>query len=212
MMKPDKAFSDLIGRIYDCALDTGLWPEVLAEITDALGGVMGDVSIIDPLAGRLGLAAFHNWPEDVIESLRRHSHLSPSVSLGLVVPLCQPICTSRDLDMRAFHNSRFWQSCFAGRGYYDYMTAAVTRSGTSFASWGVMGDEAQGAWSDENLEFARIISPHIRRSVRSEDPFGIDLPQDQHTPSAGTCAADARARNFAAAVRARVSGHRASRD
>jgi hypothetical protein len=25
-MKPDEAFSDLIGRVYDCALDTSLWP------------------------------------------------------------------------------------------------------------------------------------------------------------------------------------------
>src|SRR5689334_17881112 len=65
MMKPDKAFSDLIGRIYDCALDTDRWPDVLAEITDALGGIMGDISISDPLAGRWRLAAFHNWPEEV---------------------------------------------------------------------------------------------------------------------------------------------------
>jgi hypothetical protein len=37
-MKPDEAFSDLIGRIYDCVLDTALWPVVLAEIMEALGG------------------------------------------------------------------------------------------------------------------------------------------------------------------------------
>jgi hypothetical protein len=38
-MKPDEAFSDLIGRIYGCALDTALWPVVLGEITQALGGI-----------------------------------------------------------------------------------------------------------------------------------------------------------------------------
>jgi len=38
-MKPDEAFSDLTGRIYDCALDTPQWPVVLGEITQALGGI-----------------------------------------------------------------------------------------------------------------------------------------------------------------------------
>jgi hypothetical protein len=40
-MKTDEAFSTLVGRIYDCALDTFLWPEVLGAITHAVNGRMG---------------------------------------------------------------------------------------------------------------------------------------------------------------------------
>ena len=50
-MRPDQAFSDLIGQIYDCALDPSLWPTVLGEITHAIGGTMADMVVSHPLEG-----------------------------------------------------------------------------------------------------------------------------------------------------------------
>src|SRR5690349_11835248 len=63
-MKPDEAFSDLIGSIYDCALDMSLWPATLGEITEALGGVMADLIVSHPLERAQTYAVHYNWPED----------------------------------------------------------------------------------------------------------------------------------------------------
>lgn len=164
-MKPDREFSDLIGRIYDCALDSSLWPEALARITEALDGVMGDLSVVDPLAGTLRLAAFHNWPQDVLELTMKHFSISPARGTILTQPLLEPVCTSRHLDMEAFHNSRYWKMCFAGRGYYDYLVTALSRKTTRMSAWGVLGDERRGAFSNNDLDFARLLSPHIQRAL-----------------------------------------------
>ena len=163
-MKPDREFSDLIGHIYDCALDNSLWPDVLARISEALDGVMADLSVVDPLHGTSRVAAFHNWPQDVLKLSIEHFSITPARGAILTFPLLEPMCTSRHLDIAAFHNSRYWKTCFAGRGYYDYLVTGLTRQVTRLSGWGVLGTEGRGAFDDEDIELARLLSPHIQRA------------------------------------------------
>jgi DNA-binding CsgD family transcriptional regulator len=171
-MKLDETASALIGRIYDCALDTALWPDVLEEITHLLNGRMADLSVINPLKGEIQVVAYHNWPADMLERTQANMHLNPVTPVGLTAPLCDPLCSSRDIDIEAFHNSRYWKSTFADGGYYDYILAILVRTASSFGSWGVLGDKARGPFSDEDLELARLLSPHIRRSVEISGMLG----------------------------------------
>jgi DNA-binding CsgD family transcriptional regulator/PAS domain-containing protein len=171
-MKPDEAFSALIGRIYDCALDTSLWPDVLGEITHAVNGRMGDLTVANPLTGRFQLAAAYNWPDDVREVAAKSFAISPAAPAALTFPLMEPFTSSRALDIEAFHNSRYWQLCYAGRGYYDYLVTGLTRNVTQVSSWGVVGGEERGPFGDEDLELARLLSPHIRRAVTITDLLG----------------------------------------
>src|SRR5215213_1932480 len=129
-MKPDEAFSDLIGRVYNCALDTTLWTAALGEITEALGGIMADLIVSHPLERTQLYAALYNWPEDQVALAVTNAHLNLGLPLGLVFPLCEPLCTTRHF--QDFHQSRYWKICFAGRGLYDYVTASITRTITSF--------------------------------------------------------------------------------
>ena len=171
-MKPDEAFSSLIGRIYDCALDTSLWPVVLGEITGALGGVMADLIVSHPLERTQTFAALYNWPEDMVVLALANAPINPGLPLGLTAPLCEVFCSTRNLDIEAFHRSRFWQTCYAGRGLYDYVVAPVTRTVTSFTTWGVIGSEAKGPYMDEDIELARLLSPHIKRAVEISGVIG----------------------------------------
>ncbi|WP_201863601.1 helix-turn-helix transcriptional regulator [Microvirga soli] len=163
-MKPDEAFSDLIGRIYDCALDTHLWPTVLGEIAGALGGIMGDLTVVHPLEPKFAVAAVYNWPDELVERVAASAPINPTLSIGLTAPLCEPLCTTRDYP--ELHQSRYWRICFAERGLYDYVLAPLTRTVTSFSSWGVVGSEAKGPFTDQDLELARLLSPHIKRAVQ----------------------------------------------
>ena len=171
-MQPDEAFSDLIGHIYDCALDATLWTDVLGEITEALGGTAADVIVSDPLTRTQRITAYYNWPEDQVALWFANTSINPTLPLGLTAPLCQVFCSTRDLDIKAFHRSRYWQNCFAGRGLYDYVVTPVTRTVTTFASWGVTGSESKGPFTDEDLELARLLSPHVKRAVEISGVIG----------------------------------------
>jgi DNA-binding CsgD family transcriptional regulator/PAS domain-containing protein len=169
-MKPDEAFSDLIGRIYDCTLDAAMWPAVLGEIAEALGGIMGDLTVVHPLEPRFITAAVYNWPDELVERVKASAQINPTLPIGLTAPLCEPLCTTRDYP--DLHQSRYWRNCFAGRGLYDYVLAPLTRTATSFSSWGVVGSEAKGAFTDQDLELARLLSPHIKRAIEISGVMG----------------------------------------
>lgn len=164
-MKADGEFSQLVGRIYDCALDNSLWPAVLGEITEAMNGVMGDLTVVDPANNTWYLAARHNWPDDVARLTTENFHINPNTAFILTMPVMEPKCSSRDLDIAAFHRSRYWRLCFAGRGYYDYLVTAISREQSRFAGWGILGSERRGPFADQDLELAALLSPHIRRST-----------------------------------------------
>lgn len=171
-MQTDSELSELIGHIYDCALDTTLWPAVLGLITRAVGGKMGDMIVSDAVAREQRIVALHNWPDDLAAITHASSSIHPLLPLGLTAPLDQPICIARDLDLDAFHASRYWATCFADRDIYDYLVVPLSRTVVTFASWGVLGDRAKGAFTSEDVELARLLSPHIRRAVHISGVIG----------------------------------------
>lgn len=157
---------DLIDRIYDCALDGTRWPDVLAELSQAVDGTMADLGIVDPVASTLRLQAVHNWPSQVLELAMLNQHLNPTLALAATARVGEPMCSSRDLDIEAFHRSTYWQRCFAAGDYYDYLLVVLTRTTTAIGSWGVAGNRGRGSFNDADLAFARAVSPHIRRAVQ----------------------------------------------
>jgi len=131
---------------------------------------MADLIVSHPLERTQLYAALYNWPEDQVALAVANAHLNPGLPLGLVFPLCEPLCTTRHF--QDFHQSQYWKICFAGRGLYDYVTASITRTITSFSSWGVIGSEAKGPFTDEDIELARLLSPHIKRAVEISGVIG----------------------------------------
>jgi len=164
-MKLDAAFSGLVGRVYDCALDMSLWTNVLGEITEAVGGAMTHVISADPLQGRQDFVLCWNMPEDLAALVLENAPLNPTLPFGLTLPLCEPTCATRYIDIDAFHRSRYWTTCFADRGYYDCIAAPLTRTVSTFTAIGIFGDEAKGSYTDRDIELLRLLLPHIKRSL-----------------------------------------------
>src|ERR1700738_3062669 len=59
---------DLVGSIYDAALDTQLWPDILNRIGDAVGGPQIVFGIYDPANGLVNMHAPRTDP-DIMRSL-----------------------------------------------------------------------------------------------------------------------------------------------
>jgi len=55
-------FSDLIGAIYDCAIDPALWPQTIGAIAEAVGCFAGLIGVTD-LKTRTSLPGIHVFVE-----------------------------------------------------------------------------------------------------------------------------------------------------
>ncbi|MFC5567070.1 helix-turn-helix transcriptional regulator [Rubellimicrobium aerolatum] len=164
-MQVDQAFSDLVGRIYDCSLDKDLWPAVLGEICGVLNGKLADISVSDPFGSSYEVYASHGWEPELLARVIRHAPINPALPHGLVHPVGEPWCGSREMGVERFQRSLYWRTCMAGEGTLDIVAVSITRKTNRIGFWEVTGSEERGVFSDEDLDFARAITPHIRRAV-----------------------------------------------
>jgi len=72
---------DLVGAIYDAALDATLWPDILNRIGDAVGGPEVIFGVYDPTTGLSNLLAPRIDPT-LVASLMEWAPRNPLLPLG----------------------------------------------------------------------------------------------------------------------------------
>ena len=160
---PAEEFSNLVGAIYDCALDPALWPGVLEALRREmafrtssliLGVDSGARALLDITAGitaeeraellRHGTAAVEAW--------------GPPGTLA-ALPLDTPFVRSRVNP--AAHASRYVREQCRPRGYVDNLSIMFSRDSDSFCVLSFNRHRDEGAIGDAEVELARLSLIHI---------------------------------------------------
>jgi DNA-binding CsgD family transcriptional regulator len=174
-MKEDQGLTQLIGEIYDAALDSSRWTSVLAKIACYAGGQAAGLlskdsisktgnihyqSGVDPYFVRLYAETY--WKFDPVASLPDRE-LEQIVSVPDLVPYDE------------FRAGRFYREWAQPQGWIDAANAVLEKSATSCAYLCVVRNEAGGMVDDEMRRRMRLVVPHVRRAVRTGKV--IDLSQ-----------------------------------
>ena len=174
-MKEDQGLTQLIGDIYDAALDSSRWTSVLAKIVCYAGGQAAGLlskdsisktgnihyqSGVDPYFVRLYAETY--WKFDPVASLP-DCELEQIVSVPDLVPYDE------------FRAGRFYREWAQPQGWIDAANAVLEKSATSCAYLSVVRNEASGMVDDEMRRRMRLVVPHVRRAVRTGKV--IDLSQ-----------------------------------
>ena len=174
-MKEDQGLTQLIGDIYDAALDSSRWTSVLAKIACYAGGQAAGLlskdsisktgnihyqSGVDPYFVRLYAETY--WKFDPVASLP-DCELEQIVSVPDLVPYDE------------FRAGRFYREWAQPQGWIDAANAVLEKSATSCAYLSVVRNEVSGMVDDEMRRRLRLVVPHVRRAVRTGKV--IDLSQ-----------------------------------
>ncbi len=174
-MKDDQGLTQLIGDIYDAALDSSRWTSVLAKIAEYAGGQAAGLlskdsvsksgnihcqSGVDPYFVRLYAETY--WKFDPVASLH---------DCDVEQILSVPDLVSYD----EFRAGRFYREWAQPQGWIDAANAVLEKSATGCAYLSVVRNEASGMVDDEMRRRMRLIVPHVRRAVRTGKV--IDLSQ-----------------------------------
>ncbi len=163
--------SDLIGRIYDCALDPGRWPDVLADINRRLGFRQATLTLQAMPGGAVLLSVASGIADDW---LARSTAYGPEVIEGWggaarigAVPLEEPVLLS-EMNPSLFDGSgenAFHDQWYRPQGLLDTAAVALTRDAHSLASISLTRHETQGPIGLHELDVIRLLAPHLRRAV-----------------------------------------------
>ncbi|MPZ58097.1 MAG: PAS domain-containing protein [Rhizobiales bacterium] len=164
----NQSLSNLIGSIYDCALEPALWEKTLAEIRDALCCQTAGLQMTDLRHGRflinrtVGIEPY--WLEqqekhvpEINARLAEHFASSPSLDAPHVVSLHVP--------QAYIESSPYFQHCVKPGGIVDLMTYLLMQTPARIAGFGFGRSERQGIFTAREIALSGLLLPHVRRAV-----------------------------------------------
>jgi DNA-binding CsgD family transcriptional regulator len=200
-MAQEEQLSEFIGEIYDAALDSSLWSDVVGKAARFVGGSAAAIYSKSPTAGN-GDVYYESGTDPYYRQLyfEKYVKLDPSTTSHYFADVEQLISTADYMPYGEFLETRFYREWAQPQGLVDAVTAALDKSVTSVALFGVFRDESQGVVDDETRRRMRLIVPHIRRAVLIGRLFDLkaaeaaSLAETLNGLSAGMCLVDAAGR------------------
>lgn len=162
-----KALSELIGAIYDCALDSDLWPRAMERVCRSLDCVASQLYVVDFNTGEHRFARGWGEPPDATRELRqRYAAESAAMQRAVLVRPddAEPFVMHRDAPP-GFVETPFFRAWASPLGYCDMVSTVVLRDGWRIGQWGVARHERMGPAGPREIEAMRLLAPHARRAV-----------------------------------------------
>ncbi|BCJ89537.1 transcriptional regulator [Terrihabitans soli] len=159
--------SDLIGRIYDTALEPDLWPEVLAEAARFLPGYAAAL-MIKGGADQSGLIHYDDGGIDPHYKqlyFDRYINFDPTLCGNFFADPDAPVAATDVVPYPVFTQTGFFRDWVEPQGLVDFLCAMIDKSPSGAAIFSIFRTKQQGMVDDGARERMRLLMPHIRRSV-----------------------------------------------
>jgi DNA-binding CsgD family transcriptional regulator len=166
-MSDIERFSDLVGDIYDAALDPALWPGVFMEACKFIGASAATLATHDMV--KRGTTVFYNWgiapgyEKIYIESCCKINPFFPTAIFFDLETVHAPVpeCVPRN----EFCHSRFAKEWVTPQGFIDTLMSNLEKSAISCAGFWVFRRFNEGFADDEMRRRFALVVPHVRRAL-----------------------------------------------
>jgi len=200
-MDQAEQLSELIGEIYDAALDPSLWSDVVGKAGRFAGGPAAAIFSKSPIAGD-GSVYYESGIDPYYRQLYfdKYVKLDPATTGHYFADVEQPIAVADIMPYQEFMETRFYKEWVHPQGMVDFVSAVLDKSVTSAALFGVFRYQREGIVDDEMRRRMRLIVPHIRRAVLIgrlidlKSAEAASLADTLDGLSAGMCLVDAAGR------------------
>src|SRR5262245_48944030 len=138
-MLDEQQLSDLIGDIYDAALDAALWPRVLERLCGFVGGSAAGLHVRDT-ARRTGQIFYEVGTDPRYGQLyfEKYIKFDPLSTAYLVLEVGEAYSSSMLVPPAEFFKTRFYKEWVQPQGWIDNIFVTLERSGTIHAEHVVM--------------------------------------------------------------------------
>jgi DNA-binding CsgD family transcriptional regulator len=173
-----KGFSQVVESIYECAVNPGLWEAAMRRARAVLGAENAVLALIDSeshkilLTRDVGLEP--GWALTQAPYIEEQN-LFLERTLTRMHSLDEPVVMTRLMTPAEQAASPYLNEYTFPLGFADLMSMMLIHTPCRHARFdmGFRRNETQGAVTDEQLEMARLLLPHIRRAVMISDVLDI---------------------------------------
>lgn len=166
--------SDLIGIVYDAAIDQSLWENAIERTAYFVGGVGAGIFCKDADAQHAVIPHSFGFVRPLPVALFRQI---PVAVEHFLAEIERPVATADLIPFDKFAATELYQEWARPQGFVDFVSAVLDRSATSVAMFGVFRHERNGFVDDETRHRMRLIVPHIRRAVLIARMFDLAVAE-----------------------------------
>lgn len=162
--------SNLIGDIYDCALDPSLWPTALEGVSGVLNTRNALLLGLDPRT--MSARIFYQWGNDPtrwVAFVEKYAAINPLATAGWHMEIDEPLRLQSFMDPEEFRRTRFFKEFVAPAAECDMVGAVVQKSALRYTAISANRGEEVGVTGERELELMGLLAPHIRRAATIHD-------------------------------------------
>jgi DNA-binding CsgD family transcriptional regulator len=160
--------SDLIGIVYDCAIEPSRWPKALEEICRSIECVSGIMLLVDLVHSQHRFAYTWGLGADWARRYFEHSNeLTRFYSAAFSRDICtdgEPLLFSPVME-RVGRIRYIYDEWTQPQGVSEMIQTVVLRQARRLAVFGANRHQSAGVITADQLEIIRLLVPHIRRAV-----------------------------------------------
>ena len=172
MIDETRVLLELIGDIYDAALDPTLWPGVLKKLAEFVGG-----SVIY-FKSSTTCAVHHQFGKDPHYQqlyFSKYVRLDPTMPAQCLTKVGQLASTADFIPCCEFVETPFSREWGRPQGLADFLTTPLDKLADSVALFSVFRNEQHGLVDDEMRRRAALITPHIRHAAVVGNALALDI-------------------------------------
>jgi DNA-binding CsgD family transcriptional regulator len=156
---------DIVGDIYDCAIEPERWPPTLKRIVDYVDADCAWLNFYDLHKPQLGWGAAWGMDPEVVRSYDDRLHaVNPMLSAGWFADIGEPY-TAQSLMGDDFFSTRFYKEWVAPNGWHDAAITTLTKTPTRVSALTLPRRAARAQFTPRDLGRLRLLAPHMSRSV-----------------------------------------------
>jgi DNA-binding CsgD family transcriptional regulator len=165
-MDADEPLLDLIGGIYDSALNPDVWDDILPRIGTFVGGSAGGLFGHRP--SQRSASIYHSFGADPNYRqlyLDKYLTIDPMFGTYFVLDVGEVFSTSTVMSHAEFLQSRFYREWVQPQGWIDNIFVYLDRSAEGHSAFALFRNEREGIADEPSRERMRLLVPHLRRAV-----------------------------------------------
>ncbi len=166
--------SEIIGAIYDCALNPERWNETLPRISAVTDSPYGALAIHDTRQARSGRIFDHGFEESYLKLyFEKYETMNPLATAAQTLQDGDVATDWMLVDQDEFLHSRFYTEFLKQFGLRHAITAVVLRSDRRMAIMIANRREEQPRYGEADIRLVRLLSPHVRRALTISDALDL---------------------------------------
>ncbi len=173
-MSEAEALSELIGTIYDAALDPELWPGVLEQTCGFLSCACGALASLNFTDGAMSLDV--NWGYDPGYArlyLEHYVHINPMMPATFRAPVGHVDSVASAMPYEEFLKTALFTEWGKPQGYIDAVQATVEKSAATITTLTCLRHESVGRTDAIALRRMGLLVPHFQRAVLIARTIGL---------------------------------------